>query len=314
MKLKHLQALRAVAESGSIQEASRRLCLTQPAVSRTIRELEADLGIPLLIRTARGITLTEHAGQVVKRACAITREFDRIYEDVEAMRGELSGRLSIALTAPTASTALMETIADFARARPGVDLKIVELRTAQIEDGLRDGSIDVGLVTHFSAVNSFPYSAERVIQTDMMLTVGGHHRGPDTYTLDALAELPWLTFDLMQDDNSFVTSLFSAHDRPLPKRIIRCASTMLYLGLARRLEAVAIWAASGAPLLQKYFDDGTLQRVRIAEAMPQMSIRIASPDLDLMTAPSRDFAVWLRSRIESDWLLFQPESVIDIGA
>src|SRR6516225_1762378 len=84
MKLKHLQALQAVAESGSIQEASRKLFLTQPAVSRTIRELENELGIPLLVRTARGATLTDHAAQILKRARAIDRELSRIYEDVDA--------------------------------------------------------------------------------------------------------------------------------------------------------------------------------------------------------------------------------------
>lgn len=314
MKLKHLQALRAVAESGSIQEASRKLCLTQPAVSRTIRELEAELGIPLLVRTARGATLTEYAGNVVKRARAITRELDRIYEDVEATRGELNGRLAIALTAPSGSTALLETLAEFARARPKVDLTIVELRTAQIEDGLRDGSIDVALLTHFSDVDTFPYSAERVAQTEMMLTVGGRYRGPDGCTLEDLSALPWLTLDLLQDDNSFMTSLFAAHDLPLPARIIRCASPVLYLGLARRLEAVGIWTAAGAPVLQKYFDDGSLRRMTLAQTMPHMTMRIAYPDEDLMTAPARDFALWLRCRIASDGIVFQPDSVLEIGA
>jgi LysR family transcriptional regulator, regulator of abg operon len=310
MKLKHLQALQAVAESGSIQEASRKLCLTQPAVSRTIRELENELGIPLLIRTARGATLTDHANQIIKRARAIAREVSRIYEDVDATRGVLNGRLSIGLTAPTATAALVETIAEFATARPNVELKIIELRTQQIEEGLRDGTIDIGVLTHFSDNESFPYDNEMLYQASMMLTISNRYTGPVNLTIAELQTLPWLTFDLVLDNNSFITALFESQKLALPERIIRSPSAMLYIGLARRLGAVAIWNEAGGPFLQKFFDDGTMRRVEVKEPMPRMSVRLAYADRDLMTAPARDFALWLRNRIASDQPIFDPQDSI----
>ena len=74
MKLKQLQALRAVAETGSLQGAAGRLCVTQPAVSRAIIDLESELGVPLLTRTARGALLTGFGASILKRALLIDRE------------------------------------------------------------------------------------------------------------------------------------------------------------------------------------------------------------------------------------------------
>ncbi|WP_321818404.1 MULTISPECIES: LysR family transcriptional regulator [unclassified Paraburkholderia] len=310
MKLKHLQALQAVAESGSIQEASRKLCLTQPAVSRTIREFEGELGIPLLIRTARGATLTDYATQIIKRARAIDREVSRIYEDVEATRGIFNGRLSIGLTAPTATAALVETIAEFANARPNVQLKIIELRTQQIEEGLRDGSIDIGVLTHFSDNDVFPYGNEMLYQANMMLSISDRYKGPVELTIAELQQLPWLTFDLILDSNSFLTTLFESQGLAMPERIIRSSSAMMYMGLARRLGAIGIWNEAASPFLQKFFDDGTMRRIDVKEPMPSMSVRLAYADRDLMTAPARDFALWLRNRIEADRLIFDPQDSI----
>ena len=87
MKLKQLQALRAVAETGSLQGAAGRLCVTQPAVSRAIIDLESELGVPLLTRTARGALLTGFGASILKRALLIDREVGRIYDAADAERG-----------------------------------------------------------------------------------------------------------------------------------------------------------------------------------------------------------------------------------
>lgn len=310
MKLKHLDALRAVADSGSIQEASRRLCLTQPAVSRTIKELENELGIPLLVRSARGATLTAYAADIVRRARAIDREVGRIYEDVDAVRSILNGRLSIALTAPTANSALVETIAEFARERPNVQLKIAEMRTLQIEDGLRDGSIDVGVLTHYGDVDTFPYDTELLYRTGMKLSIGGRYDGPVDLSIADLQKMPWLTLDLALDSNSFLTMLFESRRLPLPARIINSASVALYVGLARRLNAVAAWNEAGMPVLQRYFDDGTMRLITLNEEIPSMSVRLAYPDESLMTKPARDFSLWFRNRIAAGELAFDPNDTI----
>ena len=77
MKLHQLRAMLAISESGSIQEASRLLHISQPALSKGIKELEAELGVPLLIRSNRGITVTEYGERLVRRARLILEEVRR---------------------------------------------------------------------------------------------------------------------------------------------------------------------------------------------------------------------------------------------
>lgn len=306
MKLKHLQALRAVADLGSIQEASQRLCLTQPATSRIIRELESELGLPLLIRTTRGATLTEYASHIVKRACSIDREIERIGEYVDEMRGKLNGSLNVAVTAPTASAALFGTFADFVHERPNVALKILEMRTLQVEEALRNGTADIGLLTHFSDRETFSYQSELLYQLDMMLAIGGSYRGPTSLSITELWEMPWLTLDLEQDENSFLSVLAASAGLPLPERVIRCSSYIMYRGLARRTKAVSIWTGPSEVLVRRHFDNGTMCRILVQDQVPAVNVRLAYLDRDLMTRPVRDFALWLRSRVDRNEIYYDP--------
>ena len=91
MKLRQLQALQAVADTGSFQAAAEQLCITQPAVSRAIADLEVELGAPLLTRLAKGATLTEFGSTVLKHAQAIDQEVARIQDSAKALRGAGGG-------------------------------------------------------------------------------------------------------------------------------------------------------------------------------------------------------------------------------
>ena len=144
MKLKQLQALRAVAETGSLQGAAGRLCVTQPAVSRAIIDLESELGVPLLTRTARGALLTGFGASILKRALLIDREVGRIYDAADAERRRR--RLCIAITPVSATEAFLDAVTAFAAERPDVRLSILELRRAQIVAGLQDGSLDIACI------------------------------------------------------------------------------------------------------------------------------------------------------------------------
>ena len=77
VKLQQLDALRGVPEAGSPHEATRRLFLTQPAVSRSIKDLKVELSMQLLTRSASGVTLAPIAHQVLKRAPVVQREVGR---------------------------------------------------------------------------------------------------------------------------------------------------------------------------------------------------------------------------------------------
>ena len=77
MKLHQLRALAAVSETGSMQEASRLLHVTQPALSKAIKELEASVGAALFVRTNKGVQLTPYGQRLVGHARLISENVRR---------------------------------------------------------------------------------------------------------------------------------------------------------------------------------------------------------------------------------------------
>ena len=95
MKLNQFRYLAAIAEHGSIAKAARSLFISQPSVSQAIKELEDELGFPVLIRERQGTTFTVRGIQVLEIAQNILRELNRLDKLAGSSGGELWGNLAI---------------------------------------------------------------------------------------------------------------------------------------------------------------------------------------------------------------------------
>ncbi len=289
MKLRQLEALRAIAEAKSLHEAARRLFLTQPAISRSIRELEIELGLPLLTRTARGATLTPFAHQVLKRSQVVQREVGRILEDAATARGELAGRLTVAVTPPAATRALSDALLELVAARPGVRPEIIESRAENIADGLGDGTIDVGIFTQYSEPRTTAFEWRKLYELDIVLSIPATYRGKRTLSVAEIHALPWLVLDSPDDEAGFVATFFGNHRLALPRQIMRCTSMNLYLDLATRMEAVAIWTSLARPFLAERERSGRVRLLEVEEPLPSIGMYLAYASEDLLTATAQDF-------------------------
>ena len=144
--LRQIQYFIAVAESGTISGAASRLSTSQSTITEAIKDLEADLGVKLIERHARGIHVT-HKGQL------FLRHAERIWSDVADARRALaadfpvtSGRLVIGVTSLVAGYVLPEVLARFRRAFPAIAIQVVEDTQDYLEHLLLNGEIDVALV------------------------------------------------------------------------------------------------------------------------------------------------------------------------
>ena len=93
MKLHQLSTLAAIADTGSIRAAARSLDLSPAAVTKAMRELEADLQAPLLVRSASGIAFTEFGRALVVHARVVLGQLQRAHAEIEALRGAAAGKL-----------------------------------------------------------------------------------------------------------------------------------------------------------------------------------------------------------------------------
>jgi DNA-binding transcriptional LysR family regulator len=297
LKLRQLDALRAVAESGSLREAARRLYLTQPAISRSIHELEIELGLPLLMRTSRGATLTPFALQVLKRALVVQREVNRILEDAQGSRGELGGKLTLAITPPATTRACADALLELMDDRPGVKLEVIEWRTENIADGLRDGTVDIGIFTRYSEPRTTAYEWTRLYELDALLTISASYTGPEILSIEQLHTMPWMLMDSPGDESSFVATLFGKHGLPVPERTTRCSAMNLYLDLAMRVEAVAVWTSVAMPVLSQYVQDGKLKLLKLREPLPRIGMYLAYSSEDLLTVSAQHFIRCLQGKL-----------------
>ncbi len=141
-----LHVFRCVAECHSITKAARMLHLSQPAVTKHIQVLEEKLGLPLFVRTVKGMTLTEGGIIYLQHAQEIAAAHESIARRLQAPAGILSGRIRIGCNRTVLSYYLPKILACFKQRHPSVTCEITEGNTDSSVGALLDQRIDVALI------------------------------------------------------------------------------------------------------------------------------------------------------------------------
>src|SRR6267378_3739951 len=122
MKLNHLRNVMAIAECGGLRAAARDIGVPQSALSRSIRELERELGVPLFVRTGRGVTLTQSGTLFLGRAKAVRSELRRAQDEIDQFRGVARGRVVASLSTVPHVSLLAPALRAFRERYPDVHL------------------------------------------------------------------------------------------------------------------------------------------------------------------------------------------------
>ena len=146
MELRHLRYFLAVGEALNFTKAAARLRVAQPALSRQIQDLEDEIGVDLLHRSSRGVTLTAEGKLFLKEVRELLKHADESIERVRALaRGEY-GELHIGY-APVPSTEILPpTLAAFQKAVPRVKVLLHDLSSDELIAGLRNGTLELAIM------------------------------------------------------------------------------------------------------------------------------------------------------------------------
>jgi DNA-binding transcriptional LysR family regulator len=146
LNLHHLRIFSAVAEHGSFSRAAVALRLSQPAVSKTVQELEREVGLGLFDRTARSPRLTD-AGVILSARARELFGVERVAEDaLGALRGLRRGVLRVGASTTVATYFLPQLLARFQQEHAGVTLRVLSANTRAIARSLLEGRLDIALV------------------------------------------------------------------------------------------------------------------------------------------------------------------------
>ena len=154
-----------MADAGSSNRAAKRLGISQPAVSQQMRDLETGVRATLLQRRGKRTSLTSAGLVFQEHARASLRRIDKSLQELSSEPGEFHGTLRLGVI-PYLDVALMPKLLGlFSGKHPGVDLSIVEISSTDIESGLEEGRMDVGLgwITRHFAQPSLRASLRRSV-------------------------------------------------------------------------------------------------------------------------------------------------------
>ncbi|WP_273649395.1 LysR family transcriptional regulator, partial [Pseudomonas aeruginosa] len=144
MELRHLRCFVALAEELHFTRAAERLHIEQPPLSRTIKELEDELGTLLFDRDRRGTRLTPAGTVFLQDVRRLFTVLDQARENVKAVAAGLNGSLRIAISDGTVDQRLSAFLADCREEEPEIEIRLSEVPLAEQIRGLRSGDFTIG--------------------------------------------------------------------------------------------------------------------------------------------------------------------------
>ncbi len=285
MKLHQLRALVAVQEHGSMQEASKILHVTQPALSRAIKELEHELGTQLLVRNSRGVVLTESGQRLLVHARHVNESLRRARQDLDDMKARSAPQVTLGVTsAVSLLVPVQQALAEYIARQPEVKLRILELRPPQILPLLREGSMDLALISQLLPQSS-ALQWNQLCRMPMQIVANRGNPLRNARSLRELVDAQWITSDALENPLSPLSQLFQQNGLPLPAHHVECNSTVLFSRMMTETPVLSLVATTA-------FDDQipvfglNIQKVQIHERIPDMRISLVYDDEELMTRPA----------------------------
>lgn len=147
MNFRQLQTLITIADAGGFARAAGKLHLSQPAATRQIQALEAELGVPLFDRIGRRLRLTAEGEDIVRRGRRLLQEADSLRDRADALKSGLSGTLRIGASPQNIETVLAPFVGRFRRRHPNIEVHFVEDGGARVNTRLQDGDVQLVLTT-----------------------------------------------------------------------------------------------------------------------------------------------------------------------
>jgi LysR family carnitine catabolism transcriptional activator len=146
MDLRRLRLFLAVVDEGGFTAAARAQHTAQPGVSLAVRELEQELGTPLLVRSRQGVTLTAAGEALVPPARQALRDVETAAAAVAAVTGLMAGRLDVASLPTLAADPMAELVGRFRRAHPAVQVRLAgPTDSSELAGAVRSGEVEVGI-------------------------------------------------------------------------------------------------------------------------------------------------------------------------
>lgn len=264
MRLKQLQCLIRIGEVGSLHEAAKREGITQPAMSKMMSMLEQEVGTALLVRSARGASLTGAGLETVSRARVICAEARKIVEDARQLSEMDGGLVRVGLTASGCLTLLTPALAKFRQSLPCSRVQILDSTCDSVYMQLRNGDLDFAICSLSASSSGRDLDATALFSSPLTPVCAADNKARKASSLKELMGELWTWPE--DADGGCVSETFRENQLDKPHSFI-CESFSARVQLILTSNAIAFMPVI---LLNSHFLQGRVVPIyvkdRIAEA------------------------------------------------
>ena len=272
MKLNQLRDVLTVADRGSLRAAARHLGVAQPALTRSVNLLERELGVTLFERQAKGMRLTPMGERFVRRARAIHSELRRARDEIEQLRGDTRGTISVCLSSVPHLALLPYALRPFRERFPDVHIDVIEGVFPMVESALRDGIVDCYVGPLRGQPETEDFVVEKLFDINRVILGRRNHPLANARSLSDLVGAEWVSTSITRKAEDEVAPLFESHGLPAPHVVIQAHSALTATVSVANTDLLTLlpdqWMEFSVTRL-------SVQMIPVAEALPTMPLVIA---------------------------------------
>lgn len=281
LKLRHLKMLVAMAEHRKVSAVAELFNISQPALSRTLAELEKMTGYQLFERNSRGLSLTPQGEIVVQHARMMVADIRRTEIELAASTAGARGHCSFGTIMTPASDYVSPALNRILKDHPNIDINVTVGSSDTLLDGVGRRELDFALCRIPHGVNPVLFHYVELGGETLRLVVGNHHdlASRAVVTEEDLGGRNWV----LQPQGSFlrqVVDQFNRRHAIVPGSVVSTSSTLLTLLMLRESDRIGIFARSVAELFHEH---GLLHAVRV-------DADLSIPSFGLITLADRELS------------------------
>ncbi|CAG9295434.1 LysR substrate-binding domain-containing protein [Celerinatantimonas diazotrophica] len=287
IKINQLKCLVMIVEHGSIRAASRALNISQPAVTRAIKELEVYLGAQIVHRSTQGITLTEPGQQLLCHANLVLRELHLAEESFKQASGHQYGSINIGIGASIACELMPQVIRKFREKYPYVKIKIQEGQLEAHIENLRHGKIDFAINTLQPNMELHDFQREKIMEIPFKLVVRKHHPTlGGSYSIEDLQDYDWVMPTTRSSYLNTVYDALSKHGKHL-NNPITCESYLSTLAIISQTDCIGLVSETA---LEHYSYSSLLDEIPLNPPLPHATYYLVSRRSSQLTPVAQELA------------------------
>ncbi len=292
LEFKHFRQLAVLAEEGSIRAASRRLRISQPALSRSIRSIEGKLQVKLVERGPHGVTLTRY-GEILRSYGRIIDANVRFAsEEIEDQRGSKSGSIRMGIGPYEGFTIVHLAIERMRERRPDLEVTIFEGDFDALAERLLVGQID--LILGPTPMDESPpgLTGQILAHTRPVLVVrSGHPLTADKVDMKTLAKSNWILSVEGTNARKWIGEVFGRHGLPPPNGPISAYPSMTALAMVKKMDLIALLPRQ---LVERDINEGVLRTLPTGDEEFVLPVRLTTREFGVLSPVNRQMIAELK--------------------